>query len=232
MTEHKAKTKLICSFACSKKPTTMTKKYTGQLSLDGIFHIFNRGVNGEDIFKEEPNYSFFLKKLAHYVHPVAQVYAYALLKNHFHLLIRIRSFEEIALLYNEYSRIRNIEQEEITEMQCIRFVTLQFSHFFNSYAQAINKSFVRTGPLFEHPFRRVKVEDETQMTNLIYYIHTNPMKHKFTDDFRSYANSSYQSYLTEQSSLLQRQEVLEWFGGKDAFRFYHESDQAFCADDF
>ena len=51
------------------------------------FHIYNRGVNGENIFKEEKNYYFFLAQYKKYCAPVFETLAYALLKNHFHFNI-------------------------------------------------------------------------------------------------------------------------------------------------
>ena len=55
-----------------------------------VYHVFNRGNNKEDIFKEEKNYMYFLSLLQKYVMPVAEVYAYCLMKNHFHLVVRIK----------------------------------------------------------------------------------------------------------------------------------------------
>ncbi len=54
------------------------------------YHIYNRGNNGENIFHEERNYRYFLQLYLKYIFPVADTYAYCLLLNHFHLLVRIR----------------------------------------------------------------------------------------------------------------------------------------------
>jgi putative transposase len=61
-----------------------------QIEENAYYHIYNRGINGENIFKEESNYAFFLHQYAKYVSPIADTFAYCLLKNHFHLLIRIK----------------------------------------------------------------------------------------------------------------------------------------------
>ena len=65
------------------------------LETECYYHVYNRGINGESLFREERNYHFFLGKYATYIEPVAETYAYCLLKNHFHLLIRIRSQETL-----------------------------------------------------------------------------------------------------------------------------------------
>ncbi|MBN1976347.1 MAG: hypothetical protein JW918_03000, partial [Anaerolineae bacterium] len=54
------------------------------------YHIYNRGNNGENIFIEERNYSYFLGLYAKYIEPIADTFAYVLLRNHFHLLVRIK----------------------------------------------------------------------------------------------------------------------------------------------
>ncbi len=49
------------------------------------YHIYNRGNNRENIFKEDRNYAYFLKLYVFHVGPIADTYAYCLLRNHFHL---------------------------------------------------------------------------------------------------------------------------------------------------
>jgi putative transposase len=64
------------------------------LEYGQYYHIYNRGNNGENLFFEERNYPYFLKLYAHHILPVANTYAYCLLRNHFHALVRIRTEEE------------------------------------------------------------------------------------------------------------------------------------------
>ena len=47
------------------------------LKADTFYHIYNRGINGENLFKEDANYTFFLKKYSKYICPVARTYAYS-----------------------------------------------------------------------------------------------------------------------------------------------------------
>ena len=60
---------------------------------DQYYHVYNRGNNREPLFRERRNYPYFLKLYAKYIEPVAETYAYCLLKNHFHLLIRTKDEE-------------------------------------------------------------------------------------------------------------------------------------------
>jgi len=60
------------------------------------YHIYNRGNNREDLFCIHENYIHFLRLYEKYMYPIANTYAWVLMKNHFHLLVRIREEEEIS----------------------------------------------------------------------------------------------------------------------------------------
>lgn len=84
-------------------------------------------------------------------------------------------------------------REKLLEKENLEIETIISQHFFNtfnSYTQAINKHFGRTGKLFELPFRRKEIASEQQIINTILYINRNPAKHKITNDFLSYPYSS------------------------------------------
>jgi len=63
-----------------------------------FYHIYNRGVNGCDLFGESINYEHFLRLYDKYLLLVADIYAWVLMKNHFHFLVRIKEEEEIGYL--------------------------------------------------------------------------------------------------------------------------------------
>ena len=59
------------------------------------YHIYNQGNGGQLIYYQEENYRYFLKQYAKYMLGYWETFAYALLPNHFHLLIKVRSESEI-----------------------------------------------------------------------------------------------------------------------------------------
>ena len=59
------------------------------------YHIYNRGINSDILFKENCNYEHFLKLYDIHIEPIAETYAWCLMKNHSHFLIRIKNLEEI-----------------------------------------------------------------------------------------------------------------------------------------
>ncbi|MEQ8627311.1 hypothetical protein [Ekhidna sp.] len=94
-------------------------KNTSPLQPETYYHIYNRGINGEDIFKKEGNYDYFLLKYTRYINPIADTFAYCLLKNHFHLLIRTKSEEEIQTINNSSNRVLNPVRVNKTSSQII-----------------------------------------------------------------------------------------------------------------
>lgn len=179
------------------------------LEYGTYYHIYNRGNGREDIFREPSTYAYFLKLYAKHVEPVADTYAYCLLRNHFHLLVRIK--EEQA-----------IKPDMLSSAVPHPSPTQQWSNFFNGYAKGYNKTYRRTGSLFQRPFRRVCVPTDTYLVNLVRYIHFNPQKHGFVADFREYPYSSYRAIYTGTPSSLKRDQVLEWFGGLAGFEATHQ----------
>ena len=59
------------------------------------YHIYNRGINGTELFHSNENYLHFLRLYDEYIEPVADTFAWCLMRNHFHLLVRIKEEEEI-----------------------------------------------------------------------------------------------------------------------------------------
>jgi putative transposase len=216
------------------------KKNIEALLPDTFYHIYNRGINGEQIFKKEDNYNYFLEKYAKYVEPVATTFAYVLMGNHFHFLIKTKSESDIRAFYDnrkisETQFSNALNADSVSNAVCVKsvgksiesIISEQFSHLFNSFAQSINKQEQRTGGLFERPFRRIPINNESYLALLVYYIHFNPEKHQFIADFRDYPNSSYHSFISTMPTKLPRKEVFDWFGGFDNFMEYHKSNYSY-----
>jgi len=89
------------------------------LEENKYYHIYNRGNNSQPIFFEEENYSHFSKLLHKYISPVADIFCYCLLPNHYHILIRIKTNSEIKLEDLSYSTVQYKSQG--LSMQPINF---------------------------------------------------------------------------------------------------------------
>jgi putative transposase len=75
--------------------------------------------------------------------------------------------------------------------------------------------------LFQHPFGRIPITTDSQFWNVIAYIHQNPQKHGFVKDFRDWKYSSYGMVLTQKRTVINRKEVMKWFGTRDDYLSLH-----------
>lgn len=169
-----------------------TPKLITPIEPDQYYHIYNRGNNYDLLFYKDFNYSYFLKKYKEYLSQHVKTYAYCLLPNHFHLLIKTSTNK----------------------------VSSQFRKFFQSYSLSINKQEKRSGSLFLKPFRRIHIEDDNYLKWLIFYIHFIPEKHNIIDDSRNYPHSSFH-LLDNDKECIKWEEVFEWFGGKNDYLAFH-----------
>lgn len=186
------------------------------LEYGQFYHIYNRGINSCNLFYKNENYEYFLHLYDKYISSVAETFAWVLMKNHFHLLVRIKKENEISFPEN-HRGFKNLDG--------LDRINKQFSNLFNAYTKAINKRYSRTGSLFEHPFKRIKVESDNQLKYLVYYIHHNPIHHGFCNHFLDYPWSSYISMVSPQKTKLSRGEVLGWFNNKTNFKKFHTQEQ-------
>ena len=156
-----------------------------------------------------------------------------MLRNHFHISVRVRSKEEILetkktlkvspanTRQTKQSNLAMDEQGQLRKPLGSCYVSNQLSNFFNAYAKTINKAYGRTGSLFEHPFERVPITTDRQFWNVSAYIHQNPQKHGFVNDFRDWQYSSYGIILTTKPTLVKRDEVMKWFGTMEDYLSLH-----------
>lgn len=198
----------------------MNKSSNIPLEHGCYYHIYNRGNNGTPLFHTPGNYEHFLRLYDKYITPIADTYAWCLMGNHFHLLVRIKEEDEI-IIKSLPNPVRVENPDRVNTSKTFKPPHIYFSHLFNSYTQAINKQQGRSGSLFERPFHRIQINTEQYFRNLVIYIHQNPIHHGFTNDFRDYPWSSYQGIVSDKPTKVDRETVLEWFGGKTNFIDVH-----------
>jgi REP element-mobilizing transposase RayT len=197
------------------------------------YHIYNRANGFENLFREEKNYYFFLGKLKEHVSPVADIIAWCLLANHFHLMIRVKLKEETDMISSE----KEIQKPEASthqhqsDFQNLTGVDVskRLSNCFNAYTKAYNKVYARNGSLFQRPFKQKQVTHQRYFAQLMLYIHNNATRHGFVSHFYDWPHSSWFQYQTDKINLPYAEEyykiitpeirdkVFEWFGSKEAF---------------
>lgn len=147
-----------------------------EVSGTGIYHVMMRGINRQNIFEDDEDYIRFVELLYQMVCPVddngkplpsrCTFYAYCLMTNHVHLLIREAS-ESLSAV------IKRIGV---------------------SYAQYYNKKYIHFGHLFQDRFKSEPVNDNGYFFTLLRYIHQNPLAAGLTDSVSGYRWSSWKEY--------------------------------------
>ncbi len=144
----------------------MPRRYL-KLTVGEYYHFYNRGNNREHIFSERENYLFFLRQLRKYLLPSAEVTAYCLMPNHYHLILLLKESN----------------------------ISHQMQLFSISYTKAFNKRYSRTGSLFEGAFKSKHIDKDSYLLHLSRYIHLNPVRAGLVRKPEDWEYSSYQDYI-------------------------------------
>jgi len=192
---------------------------------DNFYHIYNHANGKDNLFRSDENYVYFLQRYANFINPIVDTYAYCLMPNHFHFLLKIKGKEDIDKVYINLQGLKNNlggPDENLGGFDPKIFISKQFSNFFNSYTKSFNKVYNRKGSLFQQNFKRKEVKEESYFAKIIHYIHTNPVHHGFVSNIEDWNYSSYNTLLSNKTTLLKRIETLDWFNGRDQFILYHK----------
>ncbi len=178
-----------------------------------IYHIYNRGNNRESIFFEEDNYQFFLSRFRFYLKEQITVYAYCLMPNHFHFLLKVNELK--VQTDNESKKLVTAKLSPLEK---------SFRDFFISYSKTINKTYIRAGSLFQYKFKRKLITDNAYLNNIVAYIHMNPVRAGLVNEAEDWSYSSYKLFLKDEVDILKidKPEVINWFRGIDNFKDFHK----------
>ena len=200
----------------------------------GIYHVYNRGVEKRNVFLDDHDYFRFLYSLYEFndKNPaykisevrlreaeirkefllrerktIVDIFAFCLMDNHFHLLVR-----------------------QIADEGIVRFM----HKVGTGYTNYFNKKYERVGPLFQGSFKAVKIENESHLLHLPYYIHANPLDlvmskwrqegitdcKKATHFLEQYKYSSHMDYMGNSSytSILQMKFLSSILGNHEEYR--------------
>jgi putative transposase len=155
---------------------------------DCTYHIFNR--SNETVFYNRENYLFFLRKIREHVLPNANILAYSLMPNHFHLIVTLKP-EGVVI----------IENEKLEEMQVL---SRALGTTLSSYTQAINKQQRRRGSLFAHKTKAKILNDakDDYALNCFMYVHQNPILAKLVTKIEDWEFSSFPDYIGARNGTL------------------------------
>jgi len=163
-------------------------------SNSGVYHIILRGINRQQIFEDDADYSRFLEILAKYRKECGySLYGYCLMPNHVHLVLR--------------------EGKQPLET-IMRRIGASFVYWYNA-------KYARTGHLFQDRFKSEPVESDTYLLTVIRYVHWNPVKAGLCSALEAYSYSSYARYFDSQSMI--DNTVIAGMMGAEEFRNFHST---------
>ncbi len=140
-------------------------------------------MEGLKLFRETDDYSYFLEKLKPKIikYP-ASIFAYCLMPNHFHFMIRQNSEKPIYRIFNDLN---------------------------NSYVQHYNIKYKRTGHLYQGDLQHKLITNDQYLISLCQYIHLNPVKAKLTQNPEDWSFSNYLDWLGKRDNGLFDDELLK-----------------------
>lgn len=189
---------------------------------ESYYHIFNRGSNRQNIFFVSKNYDYFLLQMNKFLGDYVHFLSYALLPNHFHLVIKVK--DEI-IMENQGNRSFQKENGSFCikdEKEIGKLVVKQLKRMFITYAMAINKQENRVGNLFDPKYKRLEITSQDYLQYVIFYSHYNPEKHGVVKNFKGYRYSSFKALSGNAKTRINRELVMEIFEDKESFSNYHD----------
>ena len=169
----------------------------------GIYHIMVRGINKQDIFLLDADRERFLKILEECKLVCGfELYAYCLMRNHVHLLIK----------------------------ECDEPLELIMKRIGSRYVGWYNRRHGRSGHLFQDRFRSECVETDEYFLTVLRYIHQNPVKAGVCRRCAQYKWSSFEDYKTG-SGLADTEFPLSMVSQKELLAFFEQDNDDSCMDD-
>lgn len=196
---------------------------------DHLYHIYNRGNNSQKIFFSRENYLFFLEKIKKYILPHADIFAWCLMPNHFHLMVHVNTIDaDVSQGFTSSETLTNLPAK-------LRSLNDSIGIMLRSYSRAIQKQQGTTGSLFQKETKAICL---TQLDGLspawfqstygaiiniahpendypqvcFDYIHDNPVKDGLVTAMEDWDFSSARDYADLRNGKLINRERTKEFG--------------------
>lgn len=158
---------------------------------DALYHIYNRGNNGQQLFFEAEHYHHFLRLFRQHVSPHVQVMAYCLMPNHFHFLVlttRTGTYFDQSASSVKQPMVRGLAK------------------LLSAYSQGLNQQLKRQGALFQPKTKGKQLDGPFREANYpllcFQYIQQNPLRAGLAATLDGWPYSSYRDYAGLRSGTL------------------------------
>ena len=178
-----------------------------------LYHIYNQGNNRKRIFFNKRNYELFKNKIKIFINPYADIIAWCLMPNHFHLMILVKDVE---LVYGEKSKKRTLNQSiGILLRSYTRVINAENQLTGALFRQTTKASSINSIKSFQPNFWKSKIAifnmlPENQYPQICFnYIHHNPVKAGLVRKDIDWEFSSARDYANLRSNGLVNKQVAE-----------------------
>ncbi len=185
------------------------------------YHIFNKSIEGKQIFRFKSSCDYFLNLLKYYRSSKAKISFSKLkklsdtLKEDFFLSVNDKKFFQIDIIsyclmpHHFHLLVRQRRDEGVRKFM---------SDVLNAFTRYFNILHERKGPIFLPRFRSVRIITDEQLVHVSRYIHLNPYSSSLIKNFKEldyYQYSSYQEYLgLRDKSICDTRLIMDHFGNK------------------
>lgn len=191
-----------------------------------FYHVYNHAAGDKNIFISNKDFLDFLGKHHKYLSDVFETLAYCLMPNHFHFIVKVKSHREI-MSFSKNVVSNKSEKFQTGETDLNHFILDQYRKYFSSYSLSYNHRNKHRGQLFLKRFKRISIDQETNLKYLICYVHHNPIHHGFEKKYDAWKYSSY-SLNKNQSlrNIISNEKLImvngiKYFDGIDDFNSAH-----------
>ena len=204
-----------------------------ELAKGHLYHVFNQGNNRQKIFFKHENYLFFIEKIRKYILPYADILAWTLMPNHFHLMILVNE-EELLVDTHGVTSSHPVSATESHPVSKTRTINNSIAILLRSYTRAINKQNNTSGSLFREGTKAECITCRKGITHSYYntnkgtiinisdpekgypqvcfeYIHQNPVKAGLVENAFDWEYSSAMDYAGLRNGKLINKEIAEEF---------------------
>ncbi len=199
-----------------------------------LYHIYNQGNNRQPIFFSKDNYLYFLRKIRTHVLPFADILAWCLMPNHFHLMVHVNEIEvDKRQVYGNNLKPVPTYSQGATLCRALT-INNSIGIMLASYTRAINKQQGWSGSLFRKETKAIcltqpvdfiptwykisgitlinNVTPEKEYPNICFnYIISNPVKDGLVEKPEEWEFSSYtEMYEIRNTGLINKNRIKEY----------------------
>ena len=203
-----------------------------EFEVGHLYHIYNQGNNRRKVFFVRDNYLFFLNKMKHHLLPHADILAWCLMPNHFHIMAHVNRVNLSVPI------IDGVNTDGVTPSHPVskeRTLNESIGIMLRSYTRAINKRYNRSGALFREETKAICLtkndklsaawftslggtnlnvdSPESQYPNQCFrYILSNPLRAGLVKSAIDWEFSSYADLVGQRDGQLISRERIKEFG--------------------